>query len=283
MSDVAEMRVPFQTPRPVTEEFREAAEIETQTTVVSLSPERTELGTFAHNTAFIEQGQKLMQVREQDEWKPGYASFADYCDQVFGLGAAQGTRLINAAKLDNLLNAAGIERRPLSEYQARPITKLPEDQWVSAWKEVIATAPHGVINTKHIELVIESRTGQALRKFIEAPLSRGEQDALELNKVFQELLAKVADGGVYTLATLDKVPGMPQVGAANWFVRACELCPTVKVHRNYGAKGLTQYTFEKTGCVTAHARIRQLAGIIAQSQDPRSASAAAEILTLLGG
>lgn len=114
-------------------------------------------------------------------------------------------------------------------------------------------------------------------------LSKGDEESRKVVDEFQSRVSIVADGGVYTMDTLSAALKMSN-GPTIEFVRMCEVAPSVQVIRTYGRKGLTQYQFLRTNCVSAADRIRQLAERI--QTDPSSnrvKSDAAKIIQLLGG
>lgn len=119
---------------------------------------------------------------------------------------------------------------------------------------------------------------------IDEKLTKSEQEAKQVRDEFTANLDKVSDGGVYTVETLADATGITKT-SVHWFIRMCEVAPSVKVLRNYGRKGLTQYSFVKTNCVDGQTLIRQLAERIATdpATSSKSCAAANKILSLLGG
>lgn len=119
---------------------------------------------------------------------------------------------------------------------------------------------------------------------VDEKLTKSEQESKEVRDEFWANLDKVSDGGVYTVETLADATGITKT-SVHWFIRMCEVASSVKVLRNYGRKGLTQYSFVKTNCVDEQERIRQLAEQIATdaATSSKSCAAAQRILSLLGG
>lgn len=116
-------------------------------------------------------------------------------------------------------------------------------------------------------------------------VSRGDEESRKIITDFTHRLDLVTDGGVYTMETIRQAFGECSTNTAIEFVRMCEVAPHVEVHRSYGKKGLSQYTFIRTECVKASSRIMQLAERIATDAigSARIHSAAMKIIQLLGG
>lgn len=116
-------------------------------------------------------------------------------------------------------------------------------------------------------------------------LSKGEEESRKIIDEFTARIELVTDGGVYTLETIREAFSNCSTNTAIEFVRMCEVAPHVEVHRSYGRKGLSQYTFVKTECDKAATRIMQLAERIATDAigSARIHRAAMEIIQLLGG
>jgi hypothetical protein len=242
--------------------------------------------------SFIEVGRALMEIRDGRLFRATHMKFEDYCQERWDMTSQYANRLVAAADVVDGLPET-IVSKPINEAQVRPLTRLPEEDRASAWKEAIEIAPNGKPTAAIVEEVVasrlpedesESESDQQRKGGRESAKDMIEREAAEVTAWFHETVKKVSDGTVYTTELLSKVTGSDKT-RVQWFVRMCDVSPTVKVHRNAGRKGLIQYTFEKTNVATGHARIRQLAKQIADDHraGAKAQSAAQKILSLLGG
>lgn len=243
--------------------------------------------------SFVDVGDALTSIRDNRMYRETHATFENYCQEKWDMQRRYANRLIGAAEVMGTLGPTG-PNVPECERQVRPLTKLPPDEQVAAWNEAVEASPNGKPTSAIVEQIVATRLPKTnvpeVTEDEEAPahappaLSRGEQEAAEIVGLFHERLARVTDGGVHTINSLSE---MFDVGDQSMveFVRMCEVSPAVKVLRTYGRKGLVQFQFVPTKCVTGHARVRQLAEEIATdpSSGSRSAAAATRILQLLGG
>lgn len=182
-----------------------------------------------------------------------------------------------AQAVDEIAKHSGKETRdeilagksPLSKEKVTALAGKPADEQKSA----IEQAKNPSI-----------KKAPAMPSLMDEKLTKSEQEAQVVRDEFQAHLAKICDGGVYTVDTLADATGITRT-SVHWFIRMCEVSPAVVVHRNFGRKGLTQYSFVKTNCVEGSERIRQLAEQIATdpASSSKSCAAANRILTLLGG
>lgn len=241
--------------------------------------------------SFVEVGRALMEIRDGRLYRSTHMNFADYCEQRWGMSRQHADRLVAAADVVDDLTPIGVT--PQCESQVRPLARLPEGDRASAWKEAVEAAPNGKPTAAIVEQVVASRLPEedepeqpkpAEDKRKKGTKERVEREAAKAIEKFNSDVSTVCDGSVYTLDALAKALKI-YVTSVRWFVLMCDVSPSVKVHRNVGRKGIVQYTFEKTNCVTGHGRIRQLAQQIADdsSSGARSQNAARKILSLLGG
>jgi hypothetical protein len=237
-------------------------------------------------------GRNLRTVRDARLYRGQYMTFEEYCQQRWDMSRPRAYQLIDAADvIDGIRVSTNVDiPLPANEAQVRPLSKLPEPKRAEAWKEAVETAPNGRVTAAHVEKVVATRLPETYQQDPEpeAPrpvaLSKGEEESRSVRDEFSKWLNAVLDGGVYTTDSLADAIGVTKT-SVHWFVRMCEVSPAVIVHRNYGAKGIIQYSFQPTQCVTGHERIRQLAEQIATdpASSARAHSSAEKILALLGG
>jgi len=159
-------------------------------------------------------------------------------------------------------------KSPLSKEKITALAGKPAEEQVAA----LQSAKNPAIKAPDMPTIADDK------------LTKSEQEAKEVRDEFFANLEKVSDGGVYTIRSLADALGIIHT-SVHWFVRMCEVSPAVIVHRNFGRKGLVQYSFVKTNCADGSARIRQLAEQIAtdDATSSKSCAAAQRILSLLGG
>lgn len=89
--------------------------------------------------AFFEMGQALKQIRDEGLYKEHYSTFEEYCQQRWNFERRHAYRLIDSAEVVANVSAA-TQTLPVSESQARPLTKLEPEQQKKAWQLVVEEA-----------------------------------------------------------------------------------------------------------------------------------------------
>ena len=93
---------------------------------------------------FTDVGSALLQIRDGKLYHPQYSSFEEYCRERWDMEHSHAYRLMDSAKVMANLKTSPIgEVLPTNESQTRPLTSLPPQQQVAAWKEATTTAPEG--------------------------------------------------------------------------------------------------------------------------------------------
>lgn len=92
-------------------------------------------------TAFIEIGEALGEIRDGREFlEAGFDSFEAYCTRRWDLGRRYAYQLIDASRVVQLLDRAGLPE-PATEYATRPLTKVlnaeGEGAVVRTWRAVV--------------------------------------------------------------------------------------------------------------------------------------------------
>jgi phage N-6-adenine-methyltransferase len=102
---------------------------------------------------FVEVGSALMEIRDSRLYQTTHATFEDYCRERWGLARSTAYQLIDAfAVVENVRNCGQI---PQNESQARPLTSLPPEQQIEAWKLAVETAPEGKITGAHVQSAVD--------------------------------------------------------------------------------------------------------------------------------
>ena len=173
---------------------------------------------------------------------------------------------------------AAVEGDKMSLNRAEKLVTLPPDEQ----RKAISSPSKRKGNKSHCDKSDSDDKDEKTAKQ-SMVLSKGDEEAKKIVSDFYEKLDKVTDGGLYAMESMTRVLDC-SVNTAFAFIRMCEISPAVQVHRNYGRKGLTQYSFERTKCATATERIIQLAEHIAtdSGSSARTQADARRILNLLG-
>jgi hypothetical protein len=126
---------------------------------------------------FVEVGQALMEIRDGRLYREHFKTWEEYCRGTWGFTARyaqyqiEGSKVVKELKVGAALlperikdsRAARIPE-PATESQARPLTRLPVEARLPAWREAV-TASNGKPTARHVEEVVRAReitsTGRA--------------------------------------------------------------------------------------------------------------------------
>jgi len=103
---------------------------------------------------FVDVGLALMEIRDRRLYRQDFDTFEGYCQNRWGFVRRQADRLIEAANIVENLRPIGLIL-PSVESQARPLTSLPLDQQIQAWKVAVDTAPETGITAAHVQKVVD--------------------------------------------------------------------------------------------------------------------------------
>lgn len=108
---------------------------------------------------FVEVGRALMTIRDRKLYRANYATFEAYCRERWDLSRPYAYQLIDAAVVvENLSGITDIV--PVNEAQAQPLTRLPPEEQMEVWAEVVKTAPASGVTAKHVKTTISRVKGQ---------------------------------------------------------------------------------------------------------------------------
>lgn len=144
---------------------------------------------------YFEVGGALMTIRDLELYRATHSTFESYCRDTFQISRAQAYRLIDSHNVQSTIDKAQainfIEQatslqletknkeekeevlndlkrstlqKPQNESQVRPLTKLPPEKQVKAWRKAVETAPDGKITAKHVQQVVNTMTGKVTEK-----------------------------------------------------------------------------------------------------------------------
>ena len=81
-----------------------------------------------------------------------FGTFEDYCRDRWGISKTQANRLISAHEVVGNLAPIGVI--PVTESQARPLTRLESSDQIAAWQQAVETAPNGKVTAALFAIVI---------------------------------------------------------------------------------------------------------------------------------
>jgi hypothetical protein len=144
---------------------------------------------------YFEVGAALMKIRDLELYRATHSNFESYCRDTFQISRAQAYRLIDSYNVQSIIDKAqamdfveqakslqletkneeekeemlndlrrSTLQKPQNESQIRPLTKLPPEKQVKAWRKAVETAPEGKITAQHVQQVVNSMTGKATVK-----------------------------------------------------------------------------------------------------------------------
>jgi len=106
---------------------------------------------------FVEVGKALLAIRDCKLYRGGYSTFENYCQQRWGFSNEYARLHMRAAEvIGNLSESPTIVGvLPVTESQARPLTKLEPDLQPIAWQQAVETAPNGKVTAAHVEATVQ--------------------------------------------------------------------------------------------------------------------------------
>lgn len=107
---------------------------------------------------FVRVGLSLRFIKERGLFKDGYGTWSKYLEQRWSYSRAHAGRLMNGAETWELLAGEyGDEHIPPHERPLRPlISEVPKEAQLAVWGIIEQTAPAGVVDGKHIALVVST-------------------------------------------------------------------------------------------------------------------------------
>jgi len=130
--------------------------------------EKTELGNLEQVIeqgirTFAEVGTALQMIRDGRLYRASHGTFEAYCRERWGFKKSRAYQLMDAAQVAENVHERGQIEPPPSEWQARPLTKLPPEQQADAWEEANerAESEGRNVTAKDVETVVAEIRGPA--------------------------------------------------------------------------------------------------------------------------
>jgi hypothetical protein len=109
---------------------------------------------------FVNVGHALTRIRDSRLYREKYSTFEEYCLEEWEISDRFARNLRSAADVVHVLEEKKFSVLPATESQARPLTKLPREEWSPAWEEVVGTAPNGRVTAGHVTNVVQRRVNR---------------------------------------------------------------------------------------------------------------------------
>jgi len=103
---------------------------------------------------FVEVGNALSEIRDSRIYRATFKTFEEYCQKRWDMGRDYAERLISSASVVSNLPTDG--GKPTSEWQARPLTKIPAEKQPEAWAKAqeLAKEDGKKISVRHVEAAV---------------------------------------------------------------------------------------------------------------------------------
>lgn len=107
-------------------------------------------------TFFAEVGDALSTIQENRLYRAQFASFEEYCQHRWAIGADYARKLIRAAGTLNNLLQGNVSTLPSTESQARELAKLTEPaQQIEAWLDAVNESANGKPSAAQVQQAVE--------------------------------------------------------------------------------------------------------------------------------
>lgn len=164
--------------------------------------------------AFYETGCALLKIRDSRLYRETHDTFEEYCRDRWDMTRDYAYKLIGSSEVvDNLENVDhGIQIKPTTERQARPLTKLetPEQQR-EVWEMAVETAPDGKITAKHVANVVKEIKNKTTKKKVNKNYNRFW---LSIANQINKLADRMSKDGGFPIADNVKKETMGELVAA---------------------------------------------------------------------
>lgn len=143
---------------------------------------------------FVQVGTALARIRDSRLYREKHATFEEYCLAEWEITDRFARNLRSAADVVHVLQEKQFAVLPATESQARPITKLPREEWGPAWEEVLGTAPAGRVTAGHVASVVQSRFDRLTHKPVssETEVLRRPAPAIDAGTREEKIMAAAA-------------------------------------------------------------------------------------------
>lgn len=103
---------------------------------------------------FTAVGTALLAIRDGKLYRAEHKTFEAYCAERWSMSRPRAYQLIEAAAVVQNLSTM-VDKLPVTERQARPLTPLDPDTQRQVWQQAVDTAPEGKITAAHVQATVE--------------------------------------------------------------------------------------------------------------------------------
>jgi len=104
---------------------------------------------------FVDVGNALLEIRDSRLYRAQWGTFDEYCRERWGMAKSRAYQLIDAAQVSANVSTV-VDILPVSERQARPLTRLEPEKQREAWQTAVETAPGGKVTATHVRSVVDT-------------------------------------------------------------------------------------------------------------------------------
>jgi N6-adenosine-specific RNA methylase IME4 len=139
---------------------------------------------------FVEVGKSLMAIRDGKLYRGTHQSFPAYCASRWDMTGRRAYQLIDACSVVGNVNNCSRKPPilPATESQARPLTRLPEDDQRVVWAKVVETAP---MNGANLPIITAEFVETVAKQHVQAEA----EPAAPLETCTEEDLQRLIDAG----------------------------------------------------------------------------------------
>ena len=103
----------------------------------------------------------LLQIHDLRLYRDKFRTFDRYCKVQWDISRAQGNRMVKCAEKLNILSPIGDIPQPTYESQIRPLTSLPPDQVIAAWRRAVELADGKPVTAALVKQAVAELPGRA--------------------------------------------------------------------------------------------------------------------------
>jgi hypothetical protein len=121
---------------------------------------------------FTEVGEALAEIRDRKLYRIEHETFADYCKVKWHMSDRRARQLMDASEVVGEIAKSGT-MVPVSERQARELTKLPREKRAATWNAAVAASTTGRPTAKDVQAVVLGQASKPANKRAGEPPGNG--------------------------------------------------------------------------------------------------------------
>jgi hypothetical protein len=175
--------------------------------------------------SFVEVGNALMRIRDNDLYTVNYNTFESYCKDRWGFTKSRANQLIGAANIVDAL--ATIVVKPATESVARELTGIRNEEGEldlikinEVWQEAVETSPEGKVTAAHVKQVIHDFDVREEEEEEPEPEQEPEQEQEEeVPGAFTDHYVTVAISHLKRISKDDPTKKSAGIKVINWCIK----------------------------------------------------------------